>query len=90
MNVSVRELKDGLSGYLRRVRAGERVVVTDRGRAIAELRPLHVDKLDSEERLARLAESGELRRPGGRGLADVEPVRVKGRPLSATLLENRG
>ena len=37
--VGVRELKANLSAYLRRVQAGQRVTVTDRGRAIAELVP---------------------------------------------------
>jgi antitoxin (DNA-binding transcriptional repressor) of toxin-antitoxin stability system len=37
--VGVRELKNRLSEYLRLVRAGERVLVTDRGQVIAELGP---------------------------------------------------
>jgi prevent-host-death family protein len=36
--VGVRELKARLSAYLRDVQAGEVVLVTDRGRVIAELR----------------------------------------------------
>lgn len=36
--VGVRELKNRLSEYLRAVRAGERVLVTDRGHVVAELR----------------------------------------------------
>jgi antitoxin (DNA-binding transcriptional repressor) of toxin-antitoxin stability system len=37
--VGIRELKNRLSEYLRAVREGECVYVTDRGRVIAELRP---------------------------------------------------
>lgn len=37
--VGIRELKNRLSEYLRLVRAGERVLVTDRGQVIAELGP---------------------------------------------------
>jgi prevent-host-death family protein len=37
--VGVRELKNSLSEYLRRVRAGESVLVTDRGEVVAELTP---------------------------------------------------
>ncbi len=36
--VGVRELKNRLSEYLRRVRNGEEILVTDRGEVIAELR----------------------------------------------------
>lgn len=37
--VGVRELKNKLSEYLRRVRLGESVLVTDRGEVVAELMP---------------------------------------------------
>jgi prevent-host-death family protein len=37
--VEIRELKKHLSSYLRLVRSGETIVVTDRGEPIAELRP---------------------------------------------------
>lgn len=37
--VGVRELKDKLSHYLRLVRGGEELLVTDRGQVVAELRP---------------------------------------------------
>ncbi|MHC4236478.1 MAG: type II toxin-antitoxin system Phd/YefM family antitoxin, partial [Planctomycetota bacterium] len=36
--VGVRELKAHLSRYLREVQAGEVILVTDRGRVVAELR----------------------------------------------------
>ena len=37
--VGIRELKNHLSAYLRRVRLGESVLVTDRGEVIAEFSP---------------------------------------------------
>jgi prevent-host-death family protein len=37
--VGVRELKNRLSEYLRQVRAGEGLLVTDRGEVIAEITP---------------------------------------------------
>ncbi len=37
--VGVRDLKNKLSEYLRRVRMGESVLVTDRGEVVAELQP---------------------------------------------------
>lgn len=36
----IRQLRDNLSRYLERVRAGEELVVTDRGRAIARVVPI--------------------------------------------------
>lgn len=55
--VGVRELRQNLSVYLRRVRAGETLRVTDRGEAVALLTPLpeHADPL------SRLAAEGRLR-----------------------------
>lgn len=38
-SVGVRELKGRLSHYLREVRAGETVVITDRGQVVAEINP---------------------------------------------------
>jgi len=35
--VGIRELKDRLSGYLKRVQGGEEIVVTERGRSVARI-----------------------------------------------------
>jgi prevent-host-death family protein len=89
MEVSVRELKNRLSHYLRRVQAGDSIEVTDRGRPVAEIHPVRREALSPEERLARLAELGEvtLARPGG--FEDVEPLKRRGRPVAETLLADR-
>ena len=39
MATGIRQLKDNLSAYIRRVEAGERVCVTAHGRVVAELVP---------------------------------------------------
>jgi len=39
MEAGIRELKDHLSRYIRRVEAGERIAVTAHGRVVAELVP---------------------------------------------------
>ncbi len=44
MEVGVRELRNNLSRYLDRVRNGEEVVVTDRGRAIARVLPVGAER----------------------------------------------
>ncbi len=44
--VGVRELKNSLSEYLRRVRSGESVLVTDRGEIVAELAPPGLGAVD--------------------------------------------
>lgn len=90
MEVSVRDLKNRLSEYLRRVQRGERLIVTERTRPIAELGPLRKGSLDQEDRLSHLEELGELMRPGKRrAFRAVRAVKVRGRPLSQTILEDR-
>jgi prevent-host-death family protein len=57
MTVSIAQLKNGLSGYLQRVRAGETILIRDRDLPIARLQPLSGD-ISAEE--AELAAAGLL------------------------------
>src|SRR5215217_8063887 len=62
--IGVRELKARLSQALRDVAAGDVLLITDRGRVVAELRsPDATGRVVSrqERALARLAEEGQLR-----------------------------
>ena len=78
-SVGVRELRQNLSVYLRRVKAGERLVVTERNLPVAELVPLDAD-LDPIERM--IAEGRLL--PPTRSLRDLPPpLEVRGRSLRA-------
>ena len=64
--VGVKQLKARLSEYLRHVRAGETILITDREEVVAELRPAarraprQHDKL--EDLLDLLAERGDITR----------------------------
>jgi prevent-host-death family protein len=90
MNVSVRDLKNGLSAYLRLVRRGERIVVTCRGEPVAELSPAAETSLSLDRSLAKLAESGELRLPKRRRPIDpIARARVRGPAVASTVLEDR-
>ncbi len=60
--VSVGRLKARLSEYLRRARAGETVVITDRGRPVARLAGLEGDRA-LEGRAGELIRSGLARGP---------------------------
>jgi prevent-host-death family protein len=65
--VGIRKVKARLSAYLRRVRRGETILVTQHGRTIAELRP-HDDTSEQAEAaieavFRRLVETGKLRLP---------------------------
>jgi prevent-host-death family protein len=60
----VSELKAALSRYLGRVKQGEEVLVTERGRPVARLVPVGEADLPDAERLRGLEKEG-LVRPGG-------------------------
>ena len=62
--VGVKQLKARLSEYLRAVKAGEIVLVTDRDEVIAELRPPREPSppLEWEDTLQALADAGEVTR----------------------------
>ncbi len=89
--VGVRELKNRLTQYLRRARRGEEVVVTDRGKPIVLIRPIHagqpVQSLDA--RLATLASQGMVTLPSRKLLKHVRRVEVNGVPVSKTILAER-
>jgi len=85
MRVGTKDLKNRLSHHLRLVRDGEHVLVTDRGRVIAELRPAHDTPEAEEAALASLEARGLLTR-GRRKPTDFEPVSRRGRKLVSTLV----
>ena len=64
--VGVKQLKARLSEYLRHVRSGETILVTDRDEVVAELRPARRQSLQTDdvgEVLELLAEQGQVTLP---------------------------
>lgn len=93
--VGVRELKNRLSEYLRDVRAGESVLVTDRGEVVAEFSPPGHGQIDASvpAGLRALARRGlaTLGCPGESGLYKALSRRHPGKRSAAQLLnEERG
>jgi prevent-host-death family protein len=86
--IGARELKMRLGSYLRQVEDGATIIVTERGRPVAELRPVPLGKGEEEARLDELAALGVLQRGTGT-LAPFAPLRLAGRPLSETLADER-
>ena len=88
---SISDLKSHLSAYLDAVRAGEEVLITDRGRPIARIAPVRGAQQDVSRRDV-LVRAGRLREPSGRVPKDFYtralPADSKGRALRA-LLEER-
>ena len=59
-SATITEVKNQLSSIIDRVKAGESVVVTDRGQPVATIEPVRTDA-DEEARLIRLERSGIIR-----------------------------
>jgi prevent-host-death family protein len=67
--VGIRELRQDLSRYLRRVRAGERLIVTERRQPVALLTPW----ADENDPLELMVGRGLATRGAG-DLLDIEPI----------------
>ena len=89
-SVGARELKNRLGTYLRQVREGVTILVTDRGRPIAELRPLAPADGSEAAALAKLAAEGLLSPPLSGDLAErIEPLEIEGESLSEAIVADR-
>ena len=86
-SVGVRELKNRLSEFLRRVADGERITVTDRGRPIAVLGP--PESTPDDEDIRRMVREGLAAWGGGKPRGAPRPIRIRGKPISDTVREDR-
>ena len=91
-SAAVSKLKAALSEYLARVKAGEEIVVTERGRPIATIVPINRDASADSAHLMELARTGLARIGSGKlphGFWKMpRPKDAKGLALKA-LLEER-
>jgi prevent-host-death family protein len=89
-SVGVRELRDGLTRYLGRVRRGDRLVITDRGQPVALLLPYRRGKSTSRaERLAALFASGQIIPAQRRFMKRPPLIRTRGRSMAELVAEDR-
>jgi prevent-host-death family protein len=84
VTVGVRELRENLRAYLDRVKAGEDVIVTERGKPVARL----VAPSGADDRLQRLIDAGVARPPLRPRRPLPPPVPVEG-SVTEILLEQR-
>ncbi|MGH7627460.1 MAG: type II toxin-antitoxin system Phd/YefM family antitoxin [Gemmatimonadaceae bacterium] len=88
--VGSRELKTRLGTYLRRVRNGETILVTDRGEPVAELRPLQASDDATEAAFRMMAAEGLVTRGKGGPLHPFKPIRLpRGVSLSEFVSKER-
>jgi len=86
--VGIRELKANLSRHLKRVRSGTRLVVTERGRAIASIQPIETG--GDVDWAHALVAAGRAQWSGGKPKGAAAPVSIKaGKSVSEAVIEDR-
>jgi prevent-host-death family protein len=89
---AVSEIKASLSGYLARVKAGEEVLITDRGKPVARLVPIREEEIDVPAYLIALVRAGLARLGSGhldKAFWRLHRPRDAGGRALASLLEER-
>jgi prevent-host-death family protein len=84
ISAGIKELKARLSSYIDTVNKGEQIVITEHGREVAIIIPI------SKERraISAIVDAGMAHWAGGKPKG-IEGVKIKGKPLSETILEER-
>lgn len=91
MRLGLREANQRFSQTIKAVRAGKEVILTDRGHPIAVITPIK-DKGDRETMLQTMAEQGLITLAARKGPMPTprwRPVKVKGKPVSQTIIDDR-
>ena len=83
----IKDLKNRLSYYLRKVKKGEKILITDRDQIIATILP--VERGEEDSRLLSLVKEGFASWRGGKPTGSHRPVKIKGRTVSEIVLEDR-
>ena len=91
MRMGLREANQSFSKAIKAVKAGKDVILTERGKPIAVIKPLGEEK-NVDAALRRLEAEGVLRRGSKSGKPMPvwrSPVRIKGRPIAHTIRDER-
>ncbi len=84
-HVAIGQLRDGLAAYLYRVRAGESLLITDRGAPVARLTPAE----DAMTGLESLTAGGVVDWSMGKPRGAARPAIVRGGTLADLIVEQR-
>lgn len=88
IKVGLREANMHFSKYVKMVRQGQEIVVTERGAPIAVIKPLGREA-SMEKRIKTLEDQGILRRADKGKFTPGAPIEIGGKPISETLSEDR-
>jgi prevent-host-death family protein len=90
--VSVRELRNNLTQYLRRIEQGERVTVTRRGKPVATIEPCPSQGNDLDAAIWQMVREGKASWSGRRFVPPKKgvPLIGEGPTPSEMIIEDRG
>ena len=91
MKLGLREANQQFSKAIKAVRAGKEVILTERGRPIAVIKPIREADIQ-DAALQEMADEGLITLPTRKGPMPTprwKPVKIKGKPLSQTIIEDR-
>lgn len=91
MRLGLREANQRFSQAIRAVRAGKEVVLTERGHPIAIIKPIKEEDAQAAA-LQAMADEGLVTPASRKGPMPPprwRPVKVKGKPLSQTIINDR-
>jgi len=91
MRMGLREANQSFSKAIKAVKAGKEVILTERGKPIAVIKSLE-QETNAHTAIRRLEAEGVLRRGPKSGKPMPvwrSPVRIKGKPISDTIREER-
>lgn len=86
-SVGIKKLKNHFSQYLKIVKEGETVTITDRGKNVAYILP--VIRKDILEEILPLIDEGLVTWKGGKPKGNPDPPVIKGKQTSEIVIEDR-
>ena len=87
IQAGIKDLKNRLSDYLRQVKKGEKILITERKKVIATIVP--VGRTGDDSLLLSLVKEGFATWKGGKPRGGRHSVRIKGKTISEIILEDR-
>ena len=87
ISTGIKDLKNRLSHYLREVKKGEKILITEREKVIATIVP--VERVEEDSNLLSLVKEGFAVWKGGKPAGSRKHVKIKGKTVSEIVLEDR-
>ncbi len=85
--IGIRILKENLSRYLKQVKSGETIIVTDRKKEIAVIMPF--EKATKEEKIFQLIQRGIASWSGSKPSGMTSRIASRGKSVSRAVIEDR-